>query len=195
MRIAARSIAGLALGLLFSAGAAAQAPAARESIRAKYDRMDRMQEHIRQVVNRAVMLKPVRRDSPLRYLNISDDEVREIQGVVREYIPRDMVNISPVIDGCVCEEGPSCSAQVYVVAMNGDFSRGIQLSRVGKAWRIGAIQQWWLEYERLQPRLVALAYEDELELAYDLANRFPSCAPKSGAEQVVSSNEGVKTAQ
>lgn len=195
MRMAAWSIAGLALGLLFSTGAAAQAQATRDSLKAKYERMDRMQEHIRQVFNRAVTLKPVRRDSPLRYLNISDDEVREIQGVVREYIPRDMVNISPVTDGCVCEEGPSCSAQVYVVAMNGDFSRGIQLSRVGKAWRIGAIQLWWLEYERLRPKLASMAYEEELELAYDLANRFPSCAPDSRVEQVVSTTEGVKPAQ
>ena len=68
------------------------------------------------IENRAHELRPRRRDEPLRYLNISDDEVREIQLMAEKYLPKVLLNISPVVTGCPCEEGPQCTDQVYIVA-------------------------------------------------------------------------------
>src|SRR5215510_3902386 len=83
---------------------------------------------------RARELRPQRRDEPLRYLNISDDEIREIQEVAKKYLPKVLLNISPVVTGCPCEEGPQCTDQVYIVAQTAQSSRGLQLSRVRNAW-------------------------------------------------------------
>src|ERR1041384_5277939 len=94
--------------------------------------------------NRAFELRPVRRDTPLRYLNLSDEEVREVQRVSAKYLPRDTVNISPVVTGCPCEEGPDCTEQVYVLASKESGTRGLQLSRVRNRWTVGVVQQWWL---------------------------------------------------
>ena len=82
------------------------------------------------ISKRAEELRPARRDEPLRYLNITDEEIRA--GPVDfapKYLPRAMVNISPVVTNCPCEEGPNCTAQVYVVATTGEQSKGLQLSR------------------------------------------------------------------
>ena len=38
--------------------------------------------------NHAIGLAPKRRDTPLRYLNISDNEVREIQLIAERYVPK-----------------------------------------------------------------------------------------------------------
>src|SRR5690242_17373366 len=65
---------------------------------------------------RAFQLQPRRIDNPMRELNLSDGEVREIQAIAGKFAMNSMVNISPVIAGCACEEGPLCTDQVYVVA-------------------------------------------------------------------------------
>ena len=67
-----------------------------------------------------------------------------------KYLPRAMVNISPVVTNCPCEEGPNCTAQVYVVATTGDNSKGLQLSRLKDQWMVGVVQQWWLRREALR---------------------------------------------
>jgi hypothetical protein len=189
MRIAAVAIA----GLTFALNAGAQTRTTREEFDAIWRQMRQMESRIHQTFDRAAMLRPVRRDEPLREMNLSDNEVREIQGLVVDHLPKDMVNISPVVAGCACEEGPSCSAQVYVVAMNGDYHRGLQLSRVDDAWRIGAIQTWWLEYEALAPKLRKMELREALEKRYALANRFPACAAKTAIDQVVTSNQAAKS--
>jgi len=51
-----------------------------------------------------------RRSAPLREININDEEVRQIEAVVRELIPGAIVTISGVAQGCPCEDGPGCSA-------------------------------------------------------------------------------------
>ena len=99
---------------------------------------------------RPAMMRPVRRDGPLRELNVSDNEVREIQSITLAVLPGAVVNISGVVTGCPCEEGPACSDQVWVVAHRPGHSQGLQLSRVNGHWGISVVQQWWLNFEELQ---------------------------------------------
>jgi hypothetical protein len=144
----------------------------------RIDEMEREYEQWRkmnEVLMRAQQLRPRRRDEPLRELNLSDDEVREIQQEIREIVPPEYMNISPVVSGCVCEEGPDCSAQVFVVSLQGTGSRGVQLSRVARAWKIGAVQKWWLEYDALEFRAKSMDGADADEALRELINRFPSC--------------------
>jgi len=124
---------------------------------------------------RAWQLRPKRRDEPLRYLNISDYEVREIQEVARAYLPKVLLNISPVVTGCPCEEGPQCTDQVYIVAQTSHDSRGLQLSRVRNAWVVGAVQQWYLKFEELHAREPKLSYLDMIRAEGELYREFPVC--------------------
>lgn len=124
---------------------------------------------------RAWQLRPKRRDEPLRYLNISDYEVREIQEVAEKYLPKVLLNISPVVTGCPCEEGPQCTDQVYIVAQTSQDSRGLQLSRVKNAWVVGAVQQWYLKYEELHAREPKLNYLDMMRAESELYREFPVC--------------------
>ena len=41
---------------------------------------------------------------------------REIQRVMLEIMPGAILNISGVVSGCLCQDGPECSAQVWVLA-------------------------------------------------------------------------------
>lgn len=125
--------------------------------------------------DRAMALQPRRRDEPMRYENITDDEVREIQLVAEKALPRVLVNISPVVTGCPCEEGPQCTDQVYLVANTADRSRGLQLSRVKNAWRIGVVQEWWLRYEALRARENKMNYRAFREAEHKLLFEFPAC--------------------
>src|SRR5689334_23330213 len=61
------------------------------------------------IFQRARDLFPRRRDTPLRYLNITDNEVREIQRLAAGVQINEIMNISPVVTGCACEEGPDCT--------------------------------------------------------------------------------------
>jgi hypothetical protein len=124
---------------------------------------------------RAWQLRPKRRDEPLRYLNISDYEVREIQDVAEKYIPKVLLNISPVVTGCPCEEGPQCTDQVYIVAQSSQDSRGLQLSRVRNAWVVGSVQQWFLKYEELLSRESKMNYASFERAQNELYRDFPVC--------------------
>ncbi|HTU68171.1 MAG TPA: hypothetical protein VMF52_19655 [Steroidobacteraceae bacterium] len=124
-------------------------------------------------LHRAVEIRPQRRDEPLRDLNISDNEVREIEALMSKVAARSMINISPVVDGCPCEEGPMCTAQVYVVAEAGDRSVALQLSRIQNAWVIGVVQTWWNRWMALLAR--HLEVEEFLQKQDELALEFPMC--------------------
>jgi len=113
----------------------------------QWDAESRAADHIGR---RADALKPRRRDEPLRYLNITDEEVREVQFLSAKYLPKVMLNISPVVTDCPCEEGPNCTAQVFVVASTQDDAKGLQLSRLKDKWMVGVVQQWWLRRDDLQ---------------------------------------------
>jgi hypothetical protein len=128
---------------------------------------------------RANALYPGRRDTPLRDLNISDDEIREVEGIARKYLPQSFVNISPVVADCPCEEGPSCTAQVYVVATTRVSSRGLQLSRLNKRWNVSRMQQWWHRREAIVRQNTGDSMLDDYlnqKAVYELYEEFPLCA-------------------
>ena len=136
----------------------------------------RRKDHISK---RAAELKPAYRAEPLRYLNISDEEVRQVQRVSVKYLPRAMVNISPVVTNCPCEEGPNCTAQVYVVATTGEKSKGLQLSLLKDQWIVGVVQQWWIRRDGLHapPPAAGLLERYRYEKAlHELYSEFPVCS-------------------
>lgn len=124
---------------------------------------------------RAYELRPLRRDEPLRYENITDNEVREIQLVAEKFVPRSIVNISPVTTGCPCEEGPQCTDQVFIVANSADKSTGLQLSRIKNAWIVGVVQQWWIRYDALLARSSKMHAWDFHVLEAELLRELPQC--------------------
>jgi hypothetical protein len=126
-------------------------------------------------VNSRVGLPPTRRDNPLRDSNITDEEVREIQIVARQVMPGAIVNISGVVAGCPCEDGPACSDQVWIVAYTSQKSRGFQLSKVSDHWTIGPVQQWWFDYDDLNARSRSLRPSVFLTLANEMMEKYPAC--------------------
>jgi hypothetical protein len=127
------------------------------------------------LLRRAFELRPQRRDEPLRYLNITDNEVREIQFVAEKVVPKAIVNISPVVTGCPCEEGPHCTEQVYIVANGADKSSGLQLSRIKDAWVVGQIQQWWIRYDALRARRASMEWRAYDASEAELLRELPQC--------------------
>ena len=90
-------------------------------------------------------------------------------------MPKVLLNISPVVSGCPCEEGPQCTDQVYIVAQTSQNSRGLQLSRVRNAWVVGTVQQWYLKYEELLTREPKMNYLDVMRAESELYREFPVC--------------------
>jgi hypothetical protein len=119
--------------------------------------------------------EPKRRDGPLRYKNISDDEAREVKSVAHKILPRAIVNIGPVVTGCPCEEGPECTDQVWITVDRGETSTGLLLSRTAGAWSIGPIQRWWFEKEDLEKRRSSFR-SGYLDAEDALIDRFPACS-------------------
>jgi hypothetical protein len=140
---------------------------------------DAQGERYRAVAKRAKELYPARRNTPLRDVNISDEEIREVELLTMNYLPRAYVNISPVVTDCPCEEGPSCTAQVYVVAQTPDKTRGIQLSRMKDRWNVGAVQQWWLRRDAVVRQHTGNTFLDDYlyqKAVNELFEEFPLCA-------------------
>jgi len=167
-----RNVSILGLALLLATAASAQVPTSmveREAFRSQ------MVKRMR-IVDRAYELRPRRRDEPLRYLNISDYEVREIQLMAEKYLPKVLLNISPVVAGCPCEEGPQCTDQVYIVAESGQSSKGLQMSRIRNAWVVGSVQQWWLKRDALEASSGKMSYEKRESAMNELVRDFPMCA-------------------
>lgn len=150
--------------------------ARRAAYRAAMDKemeLDRARPAKRSRINET---RPGRKDRPLRYLNVSDNEVLEIKKAAFEVVPHSIVNIAGITSGCPCEEGPTCNAQVWIEAMGREKSRGLQLSKVGPNWTIGAIQTWWLELESLQARRDSFASNYDYQKAEDgWVDMFPEC--------------------
>ncbi len=135
-------------------------------------------DRYRFVEMRAKALYPGRRDTPLRDLNISDNEVREVETIARKYLPQSFVNISPVVGECPCEEGPTCTAQVYVVATTPASSRGLQLSRLNDRWNVSRVQQWWHRREAIVAQNTGDALRDHYlynKAVNELYEEFPLC--------------------
>jgi len=136
---------------------------------------------------RALARYPGRRDTPLRELNISDEEVREVETIAYQYLPRTVINISPVVTDCPCEEGPACTAQVYVVSTVKDKSRGLQLSRMHNRWQLGVVQEWWLRFESIGQPNTGNSYRDyylRRKAKSELLEEFPVCAKRPAPRQI-----------
>jgi len=116
-----------------------------------------------------------RRSAPLREININDEEVRQIQAVVHELIPGAIVIISGVAQGCPCEDGPSCSAQVWTAIDRSERIHSLELSEINDHWVIGPVQRWFLESAQLE-RSKYPTYADYTAARGALDNRYPTCA-------------------
>lgn len=151
-----------------------------ERMKANEKRFD-LEKRIREI-------RPYRREGPLRSTNITDDEVRQIQVVANKKLPGAIVNIGGVVSGCPCEDGPSCSDQVWIVAYRPDTSRGLLLSKIEERWKIGPVQQWWLDYEALQARLGRLSMDDEDAMTA----KFPKCAAQPAVAKGAASQQSLR---
>jgi hypothetical protein len=129
----------------------------------------------RRVEGRISRTRPTRRDGPLREVNLSDNEAREIQSVMSQIYPGAILNISGVTKGCPCEEGASCSDQAWVVPQDDVKTPGVLLSRIGGHWTVGAIQQWWMGKAELEADR-HLTPEQRFEALDSLWEKFPACA-------------------
>lgn len=106
------------------------------------------------------LLAPAAEQRHLRYDNIHDAEVTEIQRVMSRLAPGAIVDIDSVYDSCSCEEGITCSAQVWVVSHRSGRSTGIWLSKMDGHWTLGPYEQWqsdinhlyWRRTELIGPR-------------------------------------------
>jgi hypothetical protein len=179
-----RWILGIVMGLVLAA-AHAQTAATKVLTPEQYRAMSDDREYWRQqhkryekIWERALDLMPERRNTPLRELNISDNEVREVQAIAALHLPRALVNISPVVTDCPCEEGPTCTAQVYVLATSKGKTSGLQLSRMNQTWGVGVVQQWWLKRAAIRRQTTGNTYLDdylEQKALNELIEEFPVC--------------------
>ena len=96
-----------------------------------------------------VIARPMIANKALRFENISDTEVLQIQAVMKSIHPGAIVNIGGVTVGCSCDEEYSCTNQVPVVAYLPSGSVGVTLSKIDNEWMVGVVQGWWLKYEEL----------------------------------------------
>jgi surface-adhesin protein E len=135
---------------------------------------------------------PGRPNGPLRQDNITDEEVREVQRAALEVFPDFIVSISGVTDGCDCEDGSNCTAQVWLALYRENQTRSLVLSKIDGHWKIGAVQSWWLQYSAHQstnpgfgrgPRQIAWAQENQR-----LLDSFPTC-PIAPVDWMLVSNE------
>lgn len=184
---------GLMVGMLLSTGAlAAESPhaAAPAAVRPEFDPL------LLELEARARQLYPRRRDTPLRYLNISDSEIREVQQVAGKHKMPRLVNISPVVTGCPCEEGGGCTEQVFIVGDVEGRSTGLTLSRRKNQWDIGRVQKWWLEYAALQARENTMERRVFLTARARLLMEMPQCAgPGESADKPVGKTASVAETQ
>jgi hypothetical protein len=121
---------------------------------------------------------------PMRRENISDEEVREVQEAALQVYPDFIVVISGVTDGCACEEGRQCSAQVGLALNRNNVTRSLVLSKINSHWRIGAVQNWFLKYhefERNHPRPTNWDDLQDWERARQaLFKLYPACPAPTG---------------
>jgi len=136
-------------------------------------------EILDQLEARAFANYPRRRDDPLREINISDSEVREIQVIAGKRKIAELVNIAPVVTGCPCEEGSGCTDQTFLVGKVDGHSVGLQLSRVKNRWDVSRVQKWWFEYGELLAREPAMTRQEFTSARHVKLLEFPQCAASS----------------
>lgn len=75
--------------------------------------------------------------------------------VVLGIMPGAILNISGVVSGCLCQDGPGCAAQGWVLAHRPETpgqSKDLEVSDINNRWMIGPVQQWYLDSEKLQAK-------------------------------------------
>jgi hypothetical protein len=162
--------------LLFLAISAIAGAQDRPQPRFDFEQWKRDTEFRGAVLNRAREIAPRRRDAPMRELNLTDDEVREIQVATKSWLPNSYLNISPVVTGCPCEDGPGCKEQVYILADAGDKSAGLMLSRIRNEWKVGDVQKWWLRYAQLLEAGKKMDWLEYQRAELKMAREFPVCS-------------------
>lgn len=152
------------------------APAAAQN-RTDLGRFEAEERHYAMLSRRASELFPRRRDTPMREINVTDEEVREVQAAALEAVPKAIVNIGAVTRGCACEDGAGCTDHVWIVATTGARSTGLQLSRIEGRWVIGPVQQWWLRYAAFLAQRDRYAGYWQFELARrKVLDSMPMCS-------------------
>jgi tetratricopeptide (TPR) repeat protein len=125
--------------------------------------------------------RPERRDSPIRAENLTDDEAREIQRLMLDIMPGVILNIGTVVAGCACGDGPSCSAQVWVVGHRPGTTAGLMLSKINSRWTVGPVQRWWLDLDDLEARRPSLSSQSYLAAEEALRKSAPTCSAATAA--------------
>jgi hypothetical protein len=116
---------------------------------------------------------------PLRRDDINDEEVGEVQRAALEVYPDFIVYISGVTDGCDCEDGGSCTAQIWLAMNRENQTRSLVLSKIDGHWKIGTVQSWLLQYNAHRKTFPGygrganqLAWQQENQRLLD---NFPTC--------------------
>lgn len=187
MRVAVGFLAGL---LIATAWAADNGNSRTASAEARIEREIWMRAM--ELETRARELYPRRRDTPMRYANMTDDEVREVQVIARKYKMAEFVNISPVVTGCPCEEGAGCTEQVYITSNVGERTTGLQLSRRRNLWTVGVVQKWWLEFAALLARESKMSYREFSAARHVKLLEFPQCLKSEEQSTQVAENTSTK---
>jgi hypothetical protein len=144
-----------------------------QALTARWRKWQREQDLTRRFIESEPTLS-YRRSAPLRKVNINDEEVGEIEDVVHELAPGAIVIISGVAEGCPCEDGPGCSAQVWTAIERSERIHSLELSDINDHWVIGPVQRWFLESAQVErskyPTYAAYTAAREV-----LDNRYPTC--------------------
>jgi hypothetical protein len=131
------------------------------------------------VTKRLESVRPYRRESPLRYLNITDEETREVESAAAEVTGTEWISIGPVVTGCPCEDGEKCTDQVWVQTHQNQGAIGLLLSKVDGHWEIGSVQRLWLRYEKLRAEMDRAHTYDKYKAleqqTRQLLHDFPKC--------------------
>jgi hypothetical protein len=138
-------------------------------------------------------VEPARPNQTLRQDNITDEEVREVQKAALEVYPDSIVSISGVTDGCDCEDGSRCTAQVWLALSRENQTRSLVLSKIDGRWKIGAVQSWSLQYIALQAKFPGFGVGAKQTAWHQAKQRlldsFPTC-PAPSAEWMTVKSDG-----
>jgi hypothetical protein len=131
----------------------------------------------------AELPRPQRRDGPMRADNLTDDEAWQIRSVLSDVAPGAIFNIGTVVTGCQCQDGRSCSEQVWVVGHRAGKETDLVLSKIDGGWQVGVVQQWWLDMDDLWAQRGALSRDAFEQALATLNKRRPSCSTTKMVEK------------
>jgi hypothetical protein len=118
----------------------------------------------------------------LRYEGFSDEEIKEIQAATSEMSTAPIIMISGATDRCACEEGPTCTGQLWTTTQRAAESFVVPLSRIDGHWTVSRLHRWNLRYHLLTRRSRNL-FSPEEQKAYQqewdaLRAEYPCCPGK-----------------